>query len=34
MILSGAENGKHSGMVLINLQNAFDALDHTLLKIK
>ena len=31
MILSDAENGKHSGMVLINLQNAFDTLDHTLL---
>ena len=26
MILNGAENGKHRGMILINLQKAFDTL--------
>ena len=28
MILNGAQNGKHAGMILINLQKAFDTLDH------
>ena len=31
MILNGAENGKHTGMILINLQKVFDALDHKIL---
>ena len=30
MILNGAWNGKHAGMILINLQKAFDTLNHTL----
>ena len=28
MILNGAENGKHIGMILIHLQKAFDTLYH------
>ena len=28
MILNGAENGKHTGMILINLQKVFGALYH------
>ena len=31
IILNGAEKGKHNGMILINLQKAFDTLDHTIL---
>ena len=31
MILNGAENGKHIGMSLIDLQKAFDTLHHTVL---
>ena len=31
MILHGAENGKHTGMILIDLHKAFDALDHKIL---
>ena len=31
MILNGAENEKHTGMILINLQKAFDTLDHAIL---
>ena len=31
MILNGAENGKHTGMILIDLQKAFHTLDHKLL---
>ena len=30
MILNGAENGKHAGMIFIDLQKAFDTLDHTI----
>ena len=30
-ILNVAENGKHTAMILINLQKAFDTLDHTIL---
>ena len=31
MILNGAENGKHTGMTLINLQEDFDTLAHKIL---
>ena len=31
MKLKGAENGKYSGMILINPQKAFDTLDHKIL---
>ena len=31
MILKGAENGKHAGMILIGLQKTFDTLDHKIL---
>ena len=31
MILNGAENAKHTGMILIGLQKAFDTLDHHIL---
>ena len=31
MILKGAENGKHSGMFLIDFESAFDTLDHKIL---
>ena len=30
-ILNGAENGKHNGMILIDLQKIFDTLDHKVL---
>ena len=30
-ILNGAKNGKHTGMVLVNFQKAFDTLDHKIL---
>ena len=31
MILNGAKNGKHTGIILIDLQNAFDTFDHKIL---
>ena len=31
MILNSAENGKHTGMILIDLLKAFDTLDHEIL---
>ena len=31
MILNNAENGKHTGMMLIDLQKTFDTLDHKIL---
>ena len=31
MILNGVGNGKHTSMILIDLQKAFDALDHKIL---
>lgn len=31
MILNGAGNEKQTGMIFINLQKAFDALDHIIL---
>ena len=31
MILNSSENGKHTLMILINLQMAFDNLDHKIL---
>ena len=30
-ILNGADNGKHTGVIIIDLQKAFDTLDHTIL---
>ena len=34
MILNSAENGKHTGMILIDLQKAFHTLDHKILSDK
>ena len=34
MILNGAENGKHTNMILINLQKALNTLDHKILLAK
>ena len=31
MILNGAENGKHTGIILIDLEKAFDSLSHKIL---
>ena len=31
MILNGAENGKHKGIILIDLEKAFDSLSHKIL---
>ena len=31
MILKGGENGKHTGMILIGLQNTFKTFDHKIL---
>ena len=32
MILNSTENGRHTGMILIDLQKAFDTLDHNILE--
>ena len=34
IILNGAENGKQTGMILIDLQKAFGTLDHNILLAK
>ena len=34
IILNGAEKGNHMGMILLDLQKAFDTLDHTVLSEK
>ena len=31
MIVNGAVNGKHTGMILIDIQKVFGTLDHTIL---
>ena len=31
MILNGVKNGKYTSMILIDLQKAFDTLDHKIL---
>ena len=32
MVLNSTENGRHTGMILIDLQKAFDTLDHNILE--